>query len=156
MIDPVTAFAAAQAAVKGVKAAIALGKDIQAVSGDMMKFFEAKDVVQKAASKPKSSFAKSDTAQAFEIVMQAKMLNDAERELNNYMVMSGNADLWQQLLVERNRIIQQRKIDEILAENKAKKRKEDLDELLTWLIAGALILLLLGLLFWWLTLLMEK
>ena len=156
MIDPITAFAAAQAAVKGVKAAIALGKDIQAVSGDMMKFFEAKDVVQKAASKPKSSFAKSDTAQAFEIVMQAKMLNDAERELNNYMVMSGNADLWQQLLVERNRIIQQRKVEEILAENKAKKRKEDLDELLTWLIAGALVLLLLGLLFWWLTLLMEK
>ena len=156
MIDPITAFAAAQAAVKGVKAAIALGKDIQAVSGDMMKFFEAKDVVQKAASKPKSSFAKSDTAQAFEVVMQAKMLNDAERELNNYMVMSGNADLWQQLLVERNRIIQQRKVEEILAENKAKKSKEDLDELLTWLMAGALVLLLLGLLFWWLTLLMEK
>lgn len=156
MIDPITAFAAAQAAVKGVKAAIALGKDIQAVSGDMMKFFEAKDVVQKAASKPKSSFAKSDTAQAFEIVMQAKMLNDAERELNNYMVMSGNADLWQQLLVERNRIIQQRKVEEILAENRAKKHKEDLDELLTWLMAGALVLLLLGLLFWWLTLLMEK
>ena len=156
MIDPITAFAAAQAAVKGVQAAIALGKDIQAVSGDMMKFFEAKDVVQKAASKPKSSFAQSDTAQAFEVVMQAKMLNDAERELNNYMVMSGNADLWQQLLVERNRIIQQRKVEEILAENKAKKRKEDLDELLTWLMAGALVLLLLGLLFWWLTLLMEK
>jgi hypothetical protein len=156
VIDPITAFAAAQAAVKGVQAAIALGKDIQAVSGDMMKFFEAKDVVQKAASKPKSSFAQSDTAQAFEVVMQAKMLNDAERELNNYMVMSGNADLWQQLLVERNRIIQQRKVEEILAENKAKKRKEDLDELLTWLMAGALVLLLLGLLFWWLTLLMEK
>ena len=156
MIDPITAFAAAQAAVKGVKAAIALGKDIQAVSGDMMKFFEAKDVVQKAASKPKSSFAQSDTAQAFEVVMQAKMLNDAERELNNYMVMSGNADLWQQLLVERNRIIQQRKVEEILAENKAKKHKEDLDELLTWLMAGALVLLLLGLLFWWLTLLMGK
>ena len=156
MIDPITAFAAAQAAVKGVKAAIALGKDIQAVSGDMMKFFEAKDVVQKAASKPKGSFAKSDTAQAFEVVMQAKMLNDAERELNNFMVMSGNADLWQQLLIERNRIIQQRKVEEILAENHAKKRKEDLDELLTWLIAGALVLLLLGLLFWWLTLLTGK
>ena len=156
MIDPITAFAAAQAAVKGIKAAIALGKDIQAVSGDMMKFFEAKDVVQKAASKPKGSFAKSDTAQAFEVVMQAKMLNDAERELNNFMVMSGNADLWQQLLIERNRIIQQRKVEEILAENKAKKRKEDLDELFTWLIGGALALLLLGLLFWWLTLLMGK
>ncbi len=155
MIDPVTAFATAQAAIKGVKAAIALGKDIQAVSGDLMKFFDAKDVVQKAASKPKG-FAQSDTAQAFEVVMQAKVLADAERELNNYMVMSGNADLWQQLLVERNRIIQQRKVEEILAENHAKKRREEIDDLLTWLIAGALIILMLGLCIWWATLLMGK
>ena len=155
MIDPVTAFATAQAAIKGVKAAIALGKDIQAVSGDLMKFFDAKDVVQKAASKPKG-FAQSDTAQAFEVVMQAKVLADAERELNNFMVMSGNADLWQQLMVERNRIIQQRKVEEILAENHAKKRREEVEDLMTWLIAGALILLLLGLCFWWLTLLLGK
>jgi len=156
VIDPVTAFATAQAAIKGVKAAIALGKDIQAVSGDLMKFFEAKDVVQKAASKPKSSFAQSDTAQAFEVVMQAKMLNDAERELNNYMVMSGNADLWQQLLVERNNLIQKRKADEILAEKQAKKRKDEIEDLLTWLIAGALVIFMLGMCFWWLTILMEK
>jgi hypothetical protein len=156
MIDPITAFATAQAAIKGVQAAIKMGKDIQAVSGDLMKFFEAKDVVQKEASKPKSSFAKSDTAQAFEIVMQAKILADAERELNNYMVMSGNADLWQQLMIERNRIIQKRKVEEILAKKHAKKRKDDIDELLTWLIGGALALTLLGLVFWWTTLLMEK
>ena len=156
MIDPITAFAAAQAAVKGVKAAIALGKDIQAVSGDLMKFFEAKDVVQKAASKPKSSFAQSDTAQAFEIVMQAKQLADAERELNNYFVMSGNADLWQQLLIERNNIIQQRKTQEILDEKNAKAKKAEMDEFLTWLMGGALVILLLALSFWWLTILMEK
>ena len=142
MIDPITAFATAQAAIKGVQAAIKMGKDIHAIGGEMMKFFEAKDVVQKAASKPKSSFAQSDTAQAFEVVMQAKILADAERELNNYMVMSGNADLWQQLMVERNRIIQQRKVEEILAENHAKKHKEEVEDLLTWLAAGALVILL--------------
>lgn len=156
MIDPVTAFATAQAAIKGVQAAIKMGKDIHAIGGEMMKFFEAKDVVQKAAAQPKSSFAKSDTAQAFEIVMQAKMLNDAERELNNWMVMSGHAYLWQQLLVERNNLIQKRKTEEILAENHAKKRKKEIEDLITWLIAGALVILLLALCFWWLTLLMEK
>jgi len=156
VIDPITAFATAQAAVKGVKAAIALGKDIQAVSGDLMKFFEAKDVVQKAASKPKSSFAKSDTAQAFEIVMQAKQLADAERELNNFFVMSGNADLWQQLLIERNKIIQDRKAQEILDEKNAKKKKEEMEDFLTWLIAGALVILLLSMCYWWLTMLLEK
>lgn len=156
MIDPVTAFATAQAAIKGVQAAIKMGKDIHAIGGEMMKFFEAKDVVQRAASKPKSSFAKSDTAQAFEIVMQAKQLADAERELNNWMVMSGHADLWQQLLVERNNIIQQRKTQEILDEKNAQKRKDEIEDLLTWLIAGALIILLLGLCFWWTTLLLGK
>ena len=156
MIDPITAFATAQAAVKGVQAAIKLGKDIHAITGEAMKFFEAKDVVQKAASQPKSSFAKSDTAQAFEIVMQAKMLNDAEKELNNWMVMSGHADLWQQLLVERNNLIQKRKTEEILAEKNAKKRKEEIEDLVTWLIAGALVILMLSMSVWWLTILMEK
>ena len=156
MLDPVTAFATAQAAIKGVQAAIKMGKDIHAIGGDMMKFFEAKDVVQKAASKPKSSFAKSDTAAAFEIVMQAKMLNDAEKELNNWMVMSGHADLWQQLLIERNNIIQSRKTQEILDEKNAKAKKEEMEDFMTWLIAGALVIFLLSMCVWWLTLLMEK
>jgi len=156
MIDPVTAFATAQAAIKGVQAAIKMGKDIHAIGGEMMKFFEAKDVVQKAASKPKSSFAKSDTAQAFEIVMQAKMLNDAEKELNNWMVMSGHADLWQQLLIERNNIIQKRKAQEIIDEKNAKAKKEEMEDFITWLIAGALVIFLLSMCVWWLTLLMEK
>jgi len=156
MLDPVTAFATAQAAIKGVQAAIKMGKDIHAIGGEMMKFFEAKDVVQRAASQPKSSFAKSDTAAAFEIVMQAKQLADAERELNNWMVMSGHADLWQQLLIERNNIIQKRKTQEILDEKAAKAKKEELDDLLTMLMAGALVILLLAMCVWWFTLLMEK
>jgi len=156
MIDPITAFATAQAAVKGVQAAIKLGKDIHAITGEAMKFFEAKDVVQKAASQPKGTFAKSDTAQAFEIVMQAKMLNDAEKELNNWMVMSGHADLWQQLLIERNNIIQKRKAQEILDEKNAAAKKKELDELINWLLGGAIVILVLGLVFWWLTMLLEK
>ena len=156
MIDPITAFATAQAAVKGVQAAIKLGKDIHAITGEAMKFFEAKDIVQREASKPKSTFAKSDTAQAFEIVMQAKMLNDAEKELNNWMVMSGHADLWQQLLIERNNIIQKRKKQEILDEQHAAAKKKEMDELINWLLGGGIVVMVLGFIVWWLTILMEK
>jgi len=156
LLDPITAFATAQAAVKGVQAAIKLGKDIHAITGEAMKFFEAKDVVQKAASQPKSTFAKSDTAQAFETVMHAKMLNDAERELNNWMVMSGHADTWQQLLIERNNIIQKRKAQEILDEKNAAAKKKELDELINWLLGGAIAILVFGLIFWWLSILLEK
>jgi len=156
VIDPITAFATAQAAIKGVQAAIKMGKDIHAISGEMMRFFEAKDIVQREASKPKSIFAKSDTAQAFEIVMNAKRLDDAEKELNQWMVLSGHADLWQQLLIERNNIQQRRKKQEILDEKNAKKKKEELDEIMNWLLGGGIVLLVLGFSVWWLTILMEK
>jgi hypothetical protein len=156
VIDPITAFATAQAAIKGVQAAIKMGKDIHAISGEMMRFFEAKDVVQKEAAKPKSIFAKSDTAQAFEIVMQAKRLDDAEKELNQWMVLSGHADLWQQLLIERNNIIQNRKKQEILDEKTAAAKKKEMDELINWILGGAIFILVLGLSYWWLTMLLEK
>ena len=156
MLDPITAFATAQAAVKGVQAAIKLGKDIHAITGEAMKFFEAKDVVQKAASQPKGTFAKSDTAQAFEIVMQAKMLNDAEKELNNWMVLNGHADTWQQLLITRNDLIQKRKKQELLDEQHAAAKKKEMDELVNWLFGGAIVILVLGLILWWLTMLLEK
>ena len=156
MIDPITAFATAQAAIKGVQAAIKMGKDIHAISGEMMRFFEAKDIVQREASKPKSIFAKSDTAQAFEIVMNAKRLDDAEKELNQWMVLSGHADLWQQLLIERNNIQQRRKKQEILDEKNAAEKKKEMDELINWILGGGIVMLLAGFSLWWLSILLEK
>ena len=133
-----------------------MGKDIHAISGEMMRFFEAKDIVQKEASKPKSIFAKSDTAQAFEIVMNAKRLDDAEKELNQWMVLSGHADLWQQLLIERNNIQQRRKKQEILDEKTAAAKKKEMDELINWILGGGIVMLIAGLSLWWLSILMEK
>lgn len=133
-----------------------MGKDIHAISGEMMRFFEAKDIVQREASKPKSIFAKSDTAQAFEIVMNAKRLDDAEKELNQWMVLSGHADLWQQLLIERNNIQQRRKKQEILDEKTAALKKKEMDELINWLLGGGIILMVFGFAVWWLSILLEK
>ena len=129
MIDPITAFATAQAAIKGVQAAIKMGKDIHAISGDLMKFFEAKDVVAKAAVQPKKGFGKSDTAQAFETVMQAKQLQDAEDELKQHLIWSGNADVWHAILLERNNLVQKRKAEEIAMEKAKAKRKKEFDEI---------------------------
>lgn len=129
MIDPITAFATAQAAIKGVQAAIKMGKDIGAISGDLMKFFEAKDVVAKAALHPKPSFGKSDTAQAFETVMHAKQLQDAENELKQMLIWSGNADVWQSILMERNSIVAKRKAEETEMQNAKAKRKKEIEDI---------------------------
>jgi len=135
MIDPFTAFAAAQAAVRGIQAAIKLGKDINGIASDLGKFFEAKDIVQQAANNPKKF--KSDTAQALETVMQAKQLAEAEIDLKNTLVWSGNADVWEGVLLERNNIIQRRKRAEIAeALAKAKKRQQIMEALNTvfWVV----------------------
>ena len=145
MIDPITAFATAQAAIKGVQAAIKMGKDIGAISGDLMKFFEDKDVVAKAASKPKKTFGKSDTAQAFETVMHAKQLQDAENELKQHLIWSGNADVWQAIMVERNNLVQKRKAEEVAMEKAKAKRKKEIEEAVTMLllgVAGAMVMIL--------------
>jgi hypothetical protein len=150
MIDPITAFAVAQAAIKGVQAAIKMGKDLQGISGDLMKFFEAKDIVAKAAADPKkSTFGQSDTAKAFETVMHAKQLQDAENELKQHMIWTGNADVWQAIMIERNALVAKRKAEEIAVEKAKAKRKKEVEEvielvLLLIAIAGLLTLVAWG------------
>ena len=154
MIDPFTAFAAAQAAVKGIQAAIKLGKDVQGIAADLGKFFEAKDVVQQAANNPKKF--KSDTAQALETVMQAKQLAEAETELKNLLIWSGNADVWEGVLLERNNIIQRRKkaeMEESLA--KAKKRQQIMEvaSMVFWIV---IFLTAIGLSYFFTVLFLER
>ena len=140
MIDPITAFAAAQAAVKGVQAAIKLGKDIGAISGDLMKFFDAKDVVAKAAATPKKGFAQSDTATAFNTVLHLKQLQDAENQLKEMLIWSGNAPLWQSLIQERNNIVSKRKAEEVQAQKIKDKRKKEIDSAIMFVLSIVLAL----------------
>jgi len=107
MIDPITAFATAQAAVAGIKKAVQLGKDINGLIGEFGKFFDAKDVIQKAAN-DNAKTGKSDTAQAMEIVMQANALREAEEQLKHMLVYGGYPELWDMMLIERSKIRQAR------------------------------------------------
>jgi len=154
MIDPITAFAAAQAAVKGIQAAIKLGKDVQGIASDLSKFFEAKDVVQQAANNPKKF--KSDTAQALETVMQAKQLAEAETELKNMLIWSGNADVWEGVLLERNNIIQKRKKAEMDAALAKAKKRQQIMEALSMVFWIAVFLVAIGLSYFFTTLFLER
>ena len=140
MIDPFTAFAAAQAAVKGIKAAIALGKDIQSASGDILKFFDAKDALTVASTNPKKAGVKrSDMARAAELVMQAHQIKKAEADLREYLIYTGNAQLWDQIMVERNRIQAERRADEAKTKKAQAKKLQEIKDA-TALTLGALLL----------------
>ncbi len=147
MIDPLTAFAVAQGAIKGVQAAIKMGKDINAISGDLMKFFEAMDVVAKAAVKPKG-FGQSDTAVAFETVMQLKQLQDAEAELKQMLIWSGNDDVWNAIMLERNRMVTERKKAEAEAAHAKAVRAEEISDIVNFGLWSALVSSIVGLVAW--------
>jgi hypothetical protein len=128
MIDPVTAFVAAQTAVATIKKAMALGKDITSIIGEFGKFFDAKDVVQKAVNDAGKK-GQSDTSKALETVMQAEQLRQYEDELKHLLMYGyGQAGLWDQLLLERNKIRQAKERDARELERKRKKvAKQRLD-----------------------------
>ena len=150
MIDPITigaAFAIAKSTIAGVKETIQLGKDIQECSGDILKFFEHRDTVARAAvlekKKPGSEFTQAASA-----VFQAKALRDAEKQLKEQLIYSGNGDVWEAIQAEYNMIVANRKRAEREAEAKAKLKRENLAETVNILIIGFASILAAGFVGW--------
>ena len=141
-MDPITAFAAAQAAVAGIQKAIKLGKDINGLVGEFGKFFDAKDVVQKAAN-DKAKKGQSDTGKAMEIVMQANALREAEEQLKHQLVYGGYPELWEMMLKERMKIKQAREKQE--REAKIARKKVVAERLLmAHIVGGAICVIIIG------------
>jgi len=150
MIDPITisaAFAIAKSTIAGVKEAIQMGKDLQECSGDLIKFFEHRDTVAKAAVHDKKK-SKSDMGQALDTVMQAKALRDAEKELKEKLIWSGQGDVWEAIQAEYNMIVANRKREEREAEAKAKQRRENMAETVNILLIGFVSVLAAGFIGW--------
>ena len=149
-MDPITiglAFSAAQAAVKGIKQAIALGKDIQSVTKDLGDFFKSSAEVkvaaveaQRAADDPNCSA--DVTMMALDIVLKEKQLRDDEIALKNMIIYElDEAEVWFAMEAKREEILaKRRKADEakIKAATEAKlerdriarKKQKERDELI--------------------------
>lgn len=144
-MEPITigaAFATAQAAVAGIQKAIKLGKDINGLVGEFGKFFDARDVVQKAAN-DNAKKGQSDTGRAMEIVMQANALREAEEQLKHQLIYGGYPELWEQMLKERMKIKQARE----KAEREAKiARRKLIKERIFYaqIIGGTLVVIIFG------------
>ena len=127
-MDPLTAYAAAQTAVAGIKGAIALGKDINGLIGDFSKFFHMAEQVHVSATRKKiESIKKSDSqiaSEALDIAWKSKQLREDERYLKDMLIWSGNGDVYEQMLAERikmskERAEMERKEEELKQKNKA-------------------------------------
>jgi hypothetical protein len=115
MFDPITigiAFTAAQQSVGYIKKAIALGKDVNSLYGQFAKFFENSDKIHganMAAQNNKSILTDGQIrAMSIQIAMQSKALRDAEKQLKELLIYSGNGDVWDEMMAERVRMYKER------------------------------------------------
>jgi hypothetical protein len=133
MIDPISAFAMAQAAIAGVRKCVDLYKEAKAVAADVTDithevtghigtFLEAKETLETATEeikkKPPPKGA-SINKQAFDNIMRVRQLQEAEKELREFMIYHTPnwGGIWSEFEAERKRL--QKEADK--AESEAKK-----------------------------------
>jgi hypothetical protein len=152
-VDPITiglAFSAAQSAVGYIKQAIALGKDINSLSGQFSKFFESSDAIHRERIKIKakaSRLGKTDAElghEALQIAMHSDALRQAERDLKDMILWQlGKPELWEHMIKERTRLFKERaeaereEAERVLAH---KKKMADMFIFGMYFLAGSVII----------------
>ena len=139
MIDPFTAFAMAQGAVKGIKAAVQLGKDVSGLYKEFSQFYHAADQVHVASTRMRiAAVSKTDaqiSSDALQIAMASKALRDNEKELEDILFWSGNADVWNEMMAERTRMAKERRAAEQAVLDQQQRDRENMyNAILTSLI----------------------
>ena len=103
MIDPITAFATAQAAVAAIKKGIQLGKDIGGISSDLAKFAGAVsdlDFAHKRSEKQPwyAVLFGGDGPSAMDIFAKKKQAEALRAEIKQYIQFSFGQSAWNELL----------------------------------------------------------
>lgn len=119
MIDPISAFAAVQTAVKMIKKASAAADDVASLGPLIGKYFDAKHEATKAVRESKKAGG-SNMGKAIEIELALKSQRDFEEQLKGLFFSSNNMDIW-------NNIMQ--RVAEMNAEDKAEAERERVREI---------------------------
>ena len=136
MIDPASielAFLTAQRAIGGIKQAVAMGKDIKGLYVQFASFFENSDKIHTAncLGEIKGLTNGQIRSKSLQIAMQSKALRQAEKDLKEMLIWSGNKDVWDEMMKERVRMYKERAAQESKAlQAKAKKHQGLVDNLL--------------------------
>jgi hypothetical protein len=130
MIDPVTAFAAVQSAVKMIKQASDAANDVASLGPMIGKYFDAKHTATKAVRESKKAGG-SNMGKAIEIELALKSQRDFEEQLKG-LFFPNNMDVWQSIMkrvAEMNAEDKAEEERERVAERNRKKRQKELEEI---------------------------
>jgi t-SNARE complex subunit (syntaxin) len=139
MIDPVSALAAVQSAVKLIKQASKTVDDVASLGPMIGKYFDAKATATKAAKEAKKAGG-SNMGKAIEIELALKQQADFEKELQSLFFQTNNMDVWQNIMkrvAEMNAADSEQAKKDAIADAKAKRKQEELNEII--LVVGVLL-----------------
>jgi hypothetical protein len=144
MVDPLTALAGIQSAIKVVKQAAQVANDLGSLAGVIGKMFDAKSTATKAMVHAKKSGG-SNMGTALQIEMALDQARAFEAELQLLFMQSGKIDVWNKIK-ERAQLMDVEDAHEARKAREAAKKKKEAQEEQMAIVAGAfvLILLLLG------------
>jgi hypothetical protein len=145
MIDPFTALAAIQTAVKLVKTAAKTMQDVESLGPVLGKFFSAKaDAIKVVEQSKNKGFKGSSMGQAVELELAIEQAKAFEREVQMLFFQSNKMDVWQRI-VARAASMDIEAAHSARREKEAKKRrKEEVDEVVTIVLAVSVLAILLG------------
>jgi hypothetical protein len=141
-MDPITAFAAVQSAVKMIKQASAAASDVGSLGPLIGKYFDAKHQAVKATREAKNAGG-SNMGKAIEIELALKQQMDFERQLQNMFFETGNMDVWKNIMQRVAEMNQEDKLEADRERTRAKKAKQRQQQINEYLLAGGIIIVLL-------------
>jgi hypothetical protein len=143
MIDPITALAGIQSAIKMVKQAAQVAQDLGSLAPMIGKMFDAKSIATKAMVHAKKSGG-SNMGTAIQIEMALEQARAFEEELKMLFMQSGKIDVWNKIK-ERAQLMDVEDAHAARqAREDAKKKKAEQEEQMA-IVAGAFILILFAL-----------
>lgn len=115
MIDPISAFAVATTAYKTISSAVAIGQDIENVTGQLGKWFTAVGDIRKAQEMNKKAplfkkvfAAGSVEEEALQLLIHEKKIQEMEKDLRTLLNFRYGQKTWEEMIEMRRKIKAQR------------------------------------------------
>ena len=145
MIDPFTALAAIQTAVKLVKTAAQTVKDLESLGPVLGKFFSAKSDAIKVVQQSKTSgFKGSAMGKAIELEMAIESARAFEEEIKMLFFQSNKMDVWAKILARAASIDKEAAHDARRQREAAARHKKEMDEVITLILMFLVLIMVCG------------
>lgn len=145
MIDPFTALAAIQTAVKLVKTAAQTVKDVESLGPVLGRFFSAKaDAIKVVSQSKQGKFSGSSMGKAIELELAIEQARAFEEEVKMFFFQSNKMDVWQKI-VARAASMDKEAAHDARRQKEAKARHDkEVDEAITLFLLILTVVAVLG------------